>query len=157
MLGTRSSCSSGALPHTRTHTQLAGSSLARTLKRTYTPPSCIHAHNTHTGLDCVVPWRIPEFYTKFQGRADLLAYAKVSLSLSLPLCRSLVLALALALSTYLSRVLSKYLSTYLSRVLSMYLSTYRSLRSLSPSLPPALCLSLARALSRALPPQHTSA
>jgi len=28
------------------------------------------------GLDCVVPWRIPEFYTKFQGRQDLLAYAK---------------------------------------------------------------------------------
>ena len=27
-------------------------------------------------LACVVPWRIPEFYTKFQGRADLLAYAK---------------------------------------------------------------------------------
>lgn len=28
------------------------------------------------GLDCVVPWRIPEFYNKFQGRADLLEYAK---------------------------------------------------------------------------------
>lgn len=28
------------------------------------------------GLECVVPWRIPEFYNKFQGRQDLLAYAK---------------------------------------------------------------------------------
>mmetsp|Transcript_773 Transcript_773/g.2066 ORF Transcript_773/g.2066 Transcript_773/m.2066 type:complete len:446 (-) Transcript_773:197-1534(-) len=27
-------------------------------------------------LECVVPWRIPEFYNKFQGRQDLLAYAK---------------------------------------------------------------------------------
>ncbi|EKX49101.1 hypothetical protein GUITHDRAFT_68321 [Guillardia theta CCMP2712] len=28
------------------------------------------------GLECVVPWRIPEFYNKFQGRQDLLAFAK---------------------------------------------------------------------------------
>ena len=28
------------------------------------------------GLECVVPWRIPEFYSRFKGRQDLLLYAK---------------------------------------------------------------------------------
>lgn len=34
------------------------------------------AYALQAGLECVTPWRIPEFYNKFQGRQDLLAYAK---------------------------------------------------------------------------------
>lgn len=36
----------------------------------------LSTYSLAAGLDCVVPWRIPEFYNKFQGRQDLLAYAK---------------------------------------------------------------------------------
>ena len=109
--------------HTHTRTQLAGSSLARTLKRTYTPPSCIHAHNTHTQVwTAWYPGESQSFTPSSKGALTSWPTPRsLSLSPSLSVARSFSLSLSLCLPIYLAFSLSIYLPIYLAFSLCIYL------------------------------------
>lgn len=50
----------------------------------------LSAYALYEGVKIIAPWRMPEFYNRFKGRADLFDYAHVSRTLWLTIVSSLL-------------------------------------------------------------------